>query len=284
MSNKILYLRTENLNFFYRINKELTRLNIKFDVLNVSDKIPEIPTVILTTSDEIHNFKKSNEKVKFLAYSYKENFQHYVLKVLAANKIKFKENYSNLLFSIDPGTKRIGIVIFLDDLFLISHTIFDKNEFIEFIIDKVDCFQKKNPLPMKLEFKFGSGVLPLTIELLNEIYDHFGERKDMKIFLIDESKSSKTKIKDKKKRIKTKHEVSALILALRKGVEIDQSNYSKILKQFKIQKLNSKKENKGTIPELDDSSFNLKDLIDKILNNQISLSHSSENFYGNIIN
>ncbi|MFX0006344.1 MAG: hypothetical protein ACFFA7_02420 [Promethearchaeota archaeon] len=250
----------------------------------MSDKIPELPSVILTTSEEMYKIKKYNDKVKILPYSYDENFQHYVLKALAANKIKYKEYYSDLLFSVDPGTKQIGIVIFLDDLFLISHTIFDKKEFLEFIIDKVDCFQKNNPYSLKLEFKFGSGVLPLTIDLLKMIYDHFGKRKCMKIFLIDESKSSKTKIKDKRKRIKTKHEVSALILALRKGIEINQSNYSKILNQFKNQELNFNGENEGISPEINESSINLKDLVEKILNNQISLSNSSETLYGNIIN
>jgi hypothetical protein len=284
LSNKILYIRTENLNFFYRINKELTRLNIKFDVLNVSDKLPEVPSVILTTSEEIEKFKKYNEKIKILPYSYDENFQHYILKVLAANKIKFKEHYTELLFSIDPGTRQIGIVIFLDDLFLISHTIFDKKKFLEFIIDKVDCFQKDCPYLLKLEFKFGSGVLPLTIELLNEVYYHFDGRDKMKVFLIDESKSSKTKIKDSKKRIKTKHELSALILALRKGVEINYSSHSKILGEFKKQELNSENENFTTVAKLNDSSFDLKNLIEKILNNQISLSHSSDTLYGNIIN
>jgi hypothetical protein len=188
------------------------------------------------------------------------------------------------LFSIDPGTKQIGIVLFLDDLFLISHTIFDKKKFLEFIIDKVDCFQKDNPYFMNLVFKFGSGILPLTIELLNQVYDHFGGRDSMKVFLIDESKSSKTKIKDLKKRIKTKHEVSALILALRKGVEINYSNYSKILGQFKKRELNSEHENHPTFAKLNDSSLDLKGLIEKILNNQISLSHSSETLYGYTIN
>lgn len=282
MRNKILYIRTENLNFFYRINKELTRLNIKFEVLNVRDKLPNLPSVILTTSEEIHRFKNSYEKLKILTYSYEENFQHYVLKVLAAYKIEYKDYYSELMFSIDPGTKQIGIAIFLDDLFLISHTIYDKKEFIEFINDKVGCFQKDTPFLMKLEFKFGSGVLPLTIELLKEVYDSFGSRKNMKLSLIDESKSSKTKIKDKKKRVRTKHEVSALILALRKGIEINQSNYSKIFKKIKLQESNYNKDYKKNLVEFDESIVDLKELIGKILNNEISLSHSSKILYGNI--
>ncbi len=281
MRNKILYIRTENLNFFYRINKELTRLNIKFEVLNVKDKLPNIPSVILTTSEEILKFKNPYEKLKILSYSYENNFQHYVLKVLAAYKIEYKEFYSDLMFSIDPGTKQIGIAIFLDDLFLLSHTIYDKDEFIEFILDKVECFQNDNLNFMKLEFKFGSGVLPLTIELLKKVYDSFGVNKNMILSLIDESKSSKTKIKDKKKRVRTKHEISALILALRRGIEINQSNYSKILKQIKLKELVYNMKYKKNFVELDESIINLTELIDKILSNEISLSRSSEILYGN---
>jgi len=282
LRNKILYIRTENLNFFYRINKELTRLNIKFEVLNIRDKLPNVPSIILTTVGEIHKFKNSYENLIILNYSYEENFQHYVLKVLAAYKIEYKDYYSDLMFSIDPGTKQIGIAIFLDDLFLISHTIYDKKEFIEFIDDKVNCFQESNPFLMKLEFKFGSGVLPLTVELLKEVYDHFGMNKNKKIFLIDESKSSKTKIKDKKKRVRTKHEISALILALRRGKEITQFNYTTIIKQIKLQEQNFNKDSNKNIVELDESLDNLKQLIDKILNNEISLSLSSKILYGNI--
>ena len=42
------------------------------------------------------------------------------------------------------------------------------NKINEFIIDKINCFQNDNPSLMRLEFKFGSGVLPLTIELLKK--------------------------------------------------------------------------------------------------------------------
>ncbi|MFW9829660.1 MAG: hypothetical protein ACFFEY_18955, partial [Candidatus Thorarchaeota archaeon] len=118
MRNKILYINTENLNFFYRINKELTRLNIKFNVLDLKGKIPTIPSLILTTTEELNRFKDSYRNLTFLSYSYKEDFHHYVFRVLAAYRIEYKENYSELLFSIDPGTKQIGIVIFLEDLFL----------------------------------------------------------------------------------------------------------------------------------------------------------------------
>ena len=55
---------TEDLNFFYRLNKELERLQIKFEVLNIRTKIPDIPnSIILTTLKEI---KKNGVKIKII--------------------------------------------------------------------------------------------------------------------------------------------------------------------------------------------------------------------------
>ncbi|MFX1389901.1 MAG: hypothetical protein ACFE9Z_07570 [Promethearchaeota archaeon] len=276
MRNKILYINTENLKFFYRINKELSRLGIKFEILNVKDKLPNTPSIILTTTQELSKFKSLYKNLNFLPYSYEKDFQHYILKVIAAYRIEYKEFYSELLFSIDPGTKQIGIVLFLDDLFLMSHTIYDKSVFIEFIKDIVNCFQKDNPSLLKLDFKFGNGVLALTVELVKEIYNYFYDHQNMKICLIDESKSSKSKFKDKRRRVTTKHEVSALILSLRKGIEVDQSNYFKAFKPNKILELLNKEGKNNKDNEIEDDLSNLEPIINKLLNNEISLSESYE--------
>ena len=282
MRNKILYISTENLNFFYRLNKELNRLNIRFEILNLRIKNPIVPSLILTTSKEAPKFKNSSEKLRILPYSEEYNFHYYILKVLAAYRVGYEEYYSKLMFSIDPGTKQIGVVIFLDDFFLISHTFYDKKDFIEFIKDIINYFQDDNPNLMILKFKFGRGVLPLTFELLKNIFDLFNSRKKMKFYLIDESKSSKTKIKDKKKRVKTKHELSALILSLRKGIEVNQSNYLRIFKQSKLHDSNYIGDNNKNLGEFNNPIINLQELIDKILNNEMSLSESSEILHENI--
>ena len=282
MRNKILYISTENLNFFYRLNKELNRLNIKFEILNLRIKNPIIHSLILTTSKEAPKFKNSSEKLRVLPYSEENHFHYYILKVLAAYRVGYKEYYSELIFSIDPGTKQIGVVIFLDDFFLISHTFYDKKDFIEFIKDIINYFQDDNPNLMILKFKFGRGVLPLTFELLKNIFVLFNSKKKMKFYLIDESKSSKTKIKDKKKRVKTKHELSALILSLRKGIEVNQSNYLRIFKQNKLQGSNYIGDNNKNLGEFNNPIINLQELINKILNNEMSLSEASEILYENI--
>jgi len=283
LRNKILYISTENLNFFYRLNKELNRLNIRFEILNLRVTNPIVPSIILTTSEEAPKFKNSSEKLRILPYHKEQNFYHYILKILAAYRVGYQDHYSELLFSIDPGTKQIGMVIFLDDFFFISHTFYDRRDLIEFIEDIIVYFQKDNPNLMILKFKFGRGILPQTFELTKNIIELFHIRKKMKIYLIDESKSSKMKIKDKKKRIKTKHELSALILSLRNGIEINQSNFKRIYKHGKWLNSNFNVDTNKNLGESNEARFNLQELIDKILNNEISLSQSSEFLYENHI-
>ena len=275
MTNHI-YIYTQDLNFFYRLNKELIRLNVNFGILTVRNKIPSFASIILTTSEEIHKFEKNHKKLQILPYKKDENFQYYILKILAAYKIDYKENYSVLIFSIDPGTNHIGIAVFLDDFYLQSHTIYKKEMLIEVIQNYILCFQKGNSNPITLILKFGRGVISITTELLKLVYDTFKSRKSMKVYLVDESRTSKIKIHDKKKQVRTKHEASALIIAMRKGIEVDSSNYLQVIRKKIFQ--NSKYHERGEddLAEVQEKKLNLRKIIERILNNDISLSKSSE--------
>ena len=277
MRNKILnvLINTENLNFFYRLNKELNRLNIKFKILSGISKVPDISSLLLTTSAEINNFRGKYKNLKILAYTESENFNYYILKVLAAYRIDYKENYSDLIFSIDPGLKQIGMVVFLDDYYLFSHTIYDRTKLIDLTKNYIECFQIDNPNSLNLTFKFGSGVIELTIKLIEQIIDAFQSRNNMKIYLIDESKSSKIKIQHIKKKFRTKHELSALIIALRNGVDINDLNLIESSKLGKIHDLNYPKQNKKFIKLVNESAVEVKYIIEKLLNDKISLSQSS---------
>jgi hypothetical protein len=274
LRNKVLYVYTENLNFFYRINNELNRLNIKSKILNIGARLPFHSSIILTTLEDLQQFKNSNKNINFLIYSKGDNFNHYVLQVIAAYRIKYKSFYSELTFSIDPGTKYIGMVVFLDDYYLNSQTIYDKKAFIIVIRDYIECFQTNNPKLLKLDFKFGRGILQITKNMIKEIFQEFRNRDKMKLYLIDESKSSKIKIQNFKKKKMTKHEVSALILAFRNGIEINY--YTDNYENIKFQNLNPMDNKERLIEDVNDSVINLRDIIGKVLNNEISLSKSIE--------
>jgi ribosomal protein L16 Arg81 hydroxylase len=128
---------------------------------------------------------------------------------------------------------------------------------------------------MNLTFKFGIGVFHITKQLLSHIFKIFDERENLKIFLINEFRSSKLKIRNKKKGRKiSKDEMSALILALRDGIEVNKENYHKILQNKEFKKLNKEQIKKEKLGYSNEKSMILKEIAVKLLNNELSLSES----------
>ena len=274
MRNKILYIYTEELKFFYLLNKELNRLKIKFKVLNLGDKIPNIPCILITTLNELKKIKNYNKKiVNIISYNKKEDFNQFILRILASYRIGFKNNYSNLIFSIDPGIKHIGLVVFLDEYYLNSHTVYNKADLIRTIKNYVNSLQKNNQNLIDLIFKFGIGILPITKDLISSAYKTFKSRGKVKIYLIDESKSSKVKVYENKRKI-PKHEASALVLSFRNGVKVNKKNFQQYLNSNKLKKENFLLENLENL----NNKTTLSEIAEKVLNGELSLSESTEIF------
>lgn len=265
---------TEDLNFFYRLNKELEHLQIKFNVLNIRSKIPDIPnSIILTTMKEMSNFENIDRvKGKILSYTNKEDFEQYMVKVLAAKKIG-NIKYSELMFSIDPGTKHLGIVIYLNDFYLNSHTIYIRDRLIKKIRIYINALQENNSNPLKLTFKFGRGIMPITLNLIEQLFINIKEF-TFRIILIDESKTSKYKIRDENRKKIPKDEAAALIISLRDGYEITFENYKTILKNNSAMK---NEEYPGETARYN-SEFDSKliEIAEAILSGNLSLSKSIE--------
>jgi len=273
--NKI-YVLTENLNFFYKLNKELNQFDIPFKILTISKKIPISPSIVLTTIEEFKKRENYHKNGNFLTYSSEDSFEEYILKVISAYRIGYKDHYSELTFSIDPGN-RSGLVVFLDDYYLISHCCFETSDLIKKIKNYTQYFQKDNPDPMKLILKFGRGVLSLTRDLVDKIYSIFSDEKDIRILLIDEFKSSKIKIhnEDRENKI-SKDEASALVLALRDGIEVTKSNYNLIFNQIKSRTLIKEDFKKEMLNKKSIFLEEIADIAEQVLNGDLSLSKSSQ--------
>lgn len=271
-----LYIFTGDLNFFYRLNKALKEKKIPFKISNILDKIPNYPSLILTTVKEFDRLVRSNNKAIILAYSVEEKFEDYLLKVIASYRVGYKQNYNSLTFSIDPGN-RIGLMIFLDDYYFDSYCFYDEESIIKNIHTTIIFFQMDNPQLMNLEFKFGSGVLSLTQKLIGLIYKRIKNLEKTRIFLIDEFKSSKMKNMNKyrSKRI-SKDEISALILALRSGIELNFNSYISISNPTKRKKpkFNILQQNKSNA--LNEPLYTIEQIVEKILNSEMSLSSASQ--------
>ncbi len=275
--NKLnFFIFSANSKFFYKLNKELIRLGIKAKILTFGKKIPNVPCVILTTKEELANIRNPNEKiVKILAYGKKENFDKYMTRVISTYRIGYKIDYTEFLFSIDPGTKHIGLAAFLDDYYLISHTFYNIDDLLDKAKKYFTFLQENQYYELALIFKVGMGVLETTLEVVSNIFRHFKEFDQIKIILIDESKTSKIRIYNKENKI-PKHEASALILALREGIEINKENFVRIFSDIKNKRISIINYNNHFHYNPDDSSEILKELIYKLVNGDLSLIESSE--------
>lgn len=281
MRNQPLYILTEDLNFFYILKNDLDKHNIKFQILNLDAKIPTISSIILTTSEDIDKLEVRNHN-NYLVYSKKDDFKKYLIKVTAAYRIRHIKNYSTLTFSIDPGNK-LGLMIFLDDFYLDSYCCFEKIDLLNTINKYVDTFQEGNPKLMYLNFKLGRGVLTITFDLVTEIYRLFKGRKNLRVYLIDEFRSSKIRFsREKGGRKISKDEISALILAFRDGIAVDQDNYKIIFEQIKNKKLKIGNFNTLKTENHEKSLLELKEMVEKVLHGELALSNAMKMLNNNI--
>ena len=266
MRNKVLYIISESAKFFYLLNQELNRLKIKFEILNFNAKIPNIPCIVVTTTEEYERIKnRINKEVIVIAHNKNEDFYQFVIKIVASYRIGYSNNYSNLIFSIDPGSKHFGLVIFLDDYFLNSYTVYENDDLMKIIKEYEAALQENNSELINLNFKLGSGVLSICKDLIERIYDVFKNRKNLKIQLVDESKSSKIRIYKNKRKF-PKHEAAALILSFRDGVEINRNNFERI---------NSQCNGKNDLTSLI-KTYILEEIAEKVLNGELTLNKSTE--------
>jgi len=236
---KPIYILTENLNFFYKINNGLKEKRVQFRILTFWDKIPNIPSVILTTAKESSQIELINKDIILLEFIDGDDINQYILKILAVFRLGYQD-YDNLLFSIDPGLNHIGIVVFLDEYFFDSNTLTDNSQVINYLKKFVDSIQQGNTNPLSLVIKFGKGLLETTQDLVNRAFSTFSNIFDMKVFLIDESNTSKIKISNQGKKF-PKHESAAMILSFREGLEVNYQNYKTILKTYKTNSLNKER-------------------------------------------
>jgi hypothetical protein len=240
--------------------------------------MPNSPSIILTTSEEVRFLKNLNKnKVVLLHYSKKDNFDRYMFDIIREYRIGVK-SYSNLLFSIDPG-KKLGLMVFLEDLYLYSETHYNVEDLFKKIKQSIKYLDENKQIPLKIDFKFGRGVMNMNLELISKIFSIIQNNNQIRVFLINEAYSSKMKLHKLMDNM-SKHEASALILALRKGIEVKKHNFLRVINQIKSnkirkEKLLKKRQDLGLFVE---NKELIKELFVKIITGEISLSDCIDYF------
>jgi len=209
-----LYIYSNNSRFFYKINNSLNKLRIPFYVLNYGVKLRNINGIILTTEKEYNNtITPENKTDRFLVYSDTQDFEEYIMHILATHKFGFKKRYFELIFSVDPGKNKSGIAIFLDEYFLISKILHNQREFVDYIGKFISYFNSDKLKPIIIKIFFGIGV-PRLVESLLEILSYEFKEFIPIFYLVDERNTSKMKYNKHIFKI-SKHEISAIWIAIR---------------------------------------------------------------------
>ncbi|MFO8020301.1 MAG: hypothetical protein R6U96_16880 [Promethearchaeia archaeon] len=235
----------------------------------------------MTTKKEVDKIEVPDKnELNLLIFEKDADFEIFLIKVLAAHRIGYKEQYSNLLFSIDPGTKRIGMTVFLDDYFLRSKTYYRQKSLKKDVQTFVNCFDNSDYNLIHLSFKIGRGILPICYEFVDFIFNSFYFKRKLDVFLIDESKSSKIRIHNKSNRI-SKDEASALLLALRDGIKTTKTTYDEICSKLKSKKLKKGRSlRKKTKIALGKESIKFyREVSSDILHNHLSLNNAKQKIH-----
>jgi hypothetical protein len=218
-----IYLYSNDSRFFYKVNNSLKKLKTPIQVLNFGQKIRNIDGVVLTTQEEFERLSHEIQSDKFLVYSDSQDLEEFSMQILATHKFGNKREYSEIIFSIDPGENKSGMAIFLDEYFFLSKILYNQKDIMESIKKFISYFNFEKSDPYRIKIFLGSGVPSLVNRLLDALSKEF-EGETPIFYLVDERKTSK--IKDRKKILKiSKHEISAIWIALRAIKALKHINY-----------------------------------------------------------
>jgi hypothetical protein len=117
--------------------------------------------------------------------------------------------------------------------------------------------------------------MSITVKLIEQIFKNF-KRKGLNVLLIDESKTSKYRIRDENKKRIPNDEAAALIISLRDGCEIHHKNYKTIINKKKPNVRKSEEVHDKASENNDEIDHRLIEIAENVLKGDISLSKSME--------
>jgi len=231
--DKNLLLFINDLKVFYFLSKKLKEKGIRWKILDSAASLSSYKqlkgALIVSDYQGIQEIKKNeiySSKKSLFTFTNYENFPNFdILLINIIKELWGIGSYNSLLVSIDPGQKNIGIAYFLDRKLLFTEGLFENED----IITRINlCILSFNPKIVIIKLGTGSlrslrDVLRLLIGKNNEIK----LEKDVQIYLVDESGTSKKNLKYYYKdyqRIrgfpnlkKSKHEQAAITIGIREG-------------------------------------------------------------------
>ena len=215
MSELCIY--TNNARLFYKITKKFKEESIKFSAIDSFEHLNPKFHVLLTTKEDLEKYNPTIPSyITLLRVNSTQSLDEIVL--LTKQKLKFINNFNDLIIAIDPGSMTSGIAVFLDDGFIYCRDFYNINYLLNYIQMTFSTF-RDHPKIIKL----GNGNSEITRYFLDKLYTLQIPENNIQYLLVDEYGSSHYKGNDSSSSL-SKHENAAILIGRRKGVLITSGN------------------------------------------------------------
>ncbi len=209
MSELCIY--TNEARLFYKLTKKFKEESIKFNAINSFEQINPIFRVLITTKEDLEKYNPTvPSHITMLIINSDQSLDEIVL--LTKQKLKYINDFNDLIIAIDPGSKTSGIAVFLDDGFIYSRDFHNINHLLNYIQMAFSTFQHHQNI-----IKLGNGNPEITRYFLNQLFTFQIPENNIQYLLVDEYGSSSYK-GDGSSSSLSKHENAAILIGRRKGV------------------------------------------------------------------
>lgn len=209
MSELCIY--TNEARLFYRLTKKFKEESINFNAIDSFEQINPKFRVLITTQEDLEKYNPTiPSHITMLKINSDQCLDEIVL--LTKQKLKFINDFNDLIIAIDPGSKTSGIAVFLDDGFIYSRDFYNISHLLNYIQIVFSTFQHHQKI-----IKLGNGNPEITRYFLDKLYSIQIPENDIQYLLVDEYGSSSYKGNGSSSLL-SKHENAAILIGRRKGV------------------------------------------------------------------
>jgi hypothetical protein len=206
-----LCIYTNSARLFYKLTKKFKEESIEFSAIDSFEQINPKFRVLITTEEDLEKYNPTIPKhITLLKINSNQRLDEIVL--LTKQKLKFINEFNDLIIAIDPGSKTSGIAVFLDDGLIYWRDFYNINHLLNFIQIVFSTFQHHQKI-----IKLGNGNSEITRYFLNQLISFHIPGNDIQYLLVDEYGSSNYKGNGYSSML-SKHENAAILIGRRKGV------------------------------------------------------------------
>ena len=214
MSELCIY--THEARLFYKLTKKFQQVSIKFNAIDSFEQINPKYRVLITTKEDMEKYNPHiPNHITLIIINSDQSLDEIVL--LTKQKLKFINDFNDLIIAIDPGSTTSGIAVFLDDGFIYSRDFYNIDHLLNFIQIAFKTYKHHQKI-----IKLGNGNSKLTRFFLDKLFTIQITENNIHYLLVDEYGSSNYK-EDGLSSFLSKHENAALLIGRRKGVLLTSS-------------------------------------------------------------